>query len=158
MGCKPALQENSETSFGSAGMVTLPKFDLTGQKIDFSPQQPCGEQLPAMAMVAAFAENESLFRQFEDLRLNDPDAIRQLESCLKLMGVKFGDIPDGFVIKGEKEYDGFDLIEPFPAWCAGAFAIAGLRCVGSTTINDERLSERWPDFFDLITKFSAQSN
>jgi hypothetical protein len=150
MGCKPSLQEMRRTSFGAAGMLSLSRFDLSGQKIDFAPQHPAAMQLPAMAMVAAFAENQSLFRQFEDLRRSDPDGIRQLESCLKTMSVKFGDIPDGFVIKGEKEYDGFDLIEPLPAPCAGAFTMAGLRCIGSTTVNDERIIERWPDFYEMI--------
>ncbi len=152
MGCKPSLQEIRKTAFGSVGMLSLSRFDLTGQKIDFAPQHPAAMQLPAMATVAAFAENQSLFRQFEDLRRSDPDGIRQLESCLKTMNVKFGDIPDGFVIKGEKEYDGFDLIEPLPAPLAGAFAIAGLRCIGSTMVNDERIVERWPDFYEMIMK------
>jgi hypothetical protein len=68
------------------------------------------------------------------------------------MRVKFGDIPDGFVVKGSREHDGFDLIEPLPAPLAGAFAVAGLHCIGSTTVNDELLCERWPDFSGLIEK------
>ncbi len=154
MGCKPSVQELRKTAFGPAGMLSLSKFDLNGQKIDFAPQHPGDMQLPAMAAVASFADNQSLFRRFDDLRKSDPDGIRQLESCLKAMDVKFGDIPDGFVIKGEKEYDGFDLIEPLPAPLAGAFTIAGLRCVGSTTVNDELIVGRWPDFYEMIMKIS----
>jgi hypothetical protein len=150
MGCKPSTQEMRRTAFGPVGMFSLSKFELSGQKIDFAPQHPGVMQLPAMAAVAAFASNQSLFRRFDDMRINDPDGIRQLERCLKTMNVKFGDIPDGFVIKGESEYDGFDLIEPLPAPLAGAFAIAGLRCVGSTTINDEHIVERWPEFYAMI--------
>ena len=150
MGCKPSLQEMRRTAFGATGMVSLSRFDLTGQKIDFAPQHPAVLQLPAMAAVAAFAENQSLFRQFDDMRHSDPDGIRQLESCLKTMNVKYGDIPDGFVIKGEKEYDGFDLIEPLPAPLAGSFIMAGLRCIGSTTVNDAKVAERWPDFYEML--------
>jgi 5-enolpyruvylshikimate-3-phosphate synthase len=151
MGCKLSQQKMRQTAFGSAGMVTLSKFDLTGQKTDFIPQHHAAFQLPAMAVLSAFSEGQSLFRRFDDLRLNDPDGIKELEVCLKTMNVKFGDIPDGFVIKGSSEYDGFDLIEPLPSHMAGAFAVAGLRCAGATTINDELLLERWPDFEDLIT-------
>ncbi len=150
MGCKPSLQEMRKTGFGTAGMISLSRFDLTGQKIDFAPQHPAVLQLPAMAAVASFADNQSLFRQFDDMRHSDPDGIRQLESCLKTMNVKFGDIPDGFVIKGEKEYDGFDLIEPLPAPLAGSFIIAGLRCIGSTTVNDTKVGERWPEFYEML--------
>jgi hypothetical protein len=28
--------------------------------------------------------------------------------------------------------------------------MAGLRCIGSTTVNDERIIERWPDFYEMI--------
>jgi hypothetical protein len=152
MGSKLSQQETHQTAFGSAGIITLAKFDLTGQKTDFVPHFHYASQLPSMAVLAAFAEGQSLFRNFGDLRLNDPDGIRLLETCLRTMNVKFGDIPDGFVIKGNHEHDGFDLIEPLPAYCAGAFAIAGLHCVGSTTVNDELLLERWPDFHELIEK------
>jgi hypothetical protein len=153
MGCKPSLQESTETSYGSCGMLSFQKFDLHGQKTDFSAQHQYAFQLPAMAILAGCAEGESLFRKFDDLRKNDPDAIKQLESCLKTMQVKFGDIPDGFVIKGSPEYDGFDLIEPLPAPVSSAFALAGLFCAGTTTIHDEAILERWPDFEEMINTY-----
>ena len=150
MGCKASVQELQRTAFGSSGMISLPKYEVKGQKTDFIAQHHSAYQLPSMAIAAAFAEGQSLFRQFDDLRLNDPDSIRQLEFCLKTMGVKFGDIPDGLVIQGAEEYDGFDLIEPLPAHLGAAFAVAGLRCVGSTTIYDEHILERWPDFYETV--------
>jgi hypothetical protein len=153
MGAKPAQQETHQTAFGPAGIMSLQKFDLTGQKTDFPPHFDYAFQIPAMAVLASFAEGQSLFRKFEDLRRSDPDRIKQLEACLRTMRVKFGDIPDGFIIKGSHEHDGFDLIEPVPAPLAGAFAVAGLHCVGATTVNDDLLSQRWPDFNELIDKF-----
>jgi hypothetical protein len=153
MGCKPSLQESRKTSFGACGIVSVQRFELTGQKTDFATQPQYMFQMPAMAILCGFAEGESVFRKFDDIRKSDPDAIRQLEACLKTMQVKFGDIPDGFVIKGCPEYDGFDLIEPLPAPVAGAFALAGLSCVGSTTINDEAILERWPGFNGMIEKY-----
>jgi hypothetical protein len=153
MGCKLSQQETHQTAFGTAGAITFPRFALTGQKADFVPHYYYDTQLPAMAVLAAFAEGQSVFRKFNDLRLNDPDGIKQLEACLKTVGVKYGDMPDGFVIKGDRQHDGFDLIEPLPAPLAGAFAVAGLHCVGSTTVNDETLLERWPDFADMLGKF-----
>lgn len=150
MGCKPSQQATHATAFGSCGMLSFPRFDLTGQKIEFAPQFSWAQQVPAMAILAAFAEGESVFRRFDDLRLNDPDGIRQLEGCLKLIGVKYGDIPDGFVIKGNRDYDGFDSPDPLPPYLAAALAAAGLHCMGSTTVNDELLAGRWPDFEKTI--------
>ncbi|MBN2188364.1 MAG: hypothetical protein JW699_02835, partial [Chitinispirillaceae bacterium] len=153
MGAKPAQQETHRSAFGPAGIISLQKFELTGQKTDFVPHFHYAFQLPAMAALAAFAEGQSLFRKFEDLRRSDPDGIRQLETCLRAMHVKLGDIPDGFVIKGAHEHDGFDLIEPLSAPLAGAFIIAGLHCVGSTTVNEDFVLERWPDFNELIENY-----
>ena len=153
MGSRPSLKESRTTSFGACGIIAVQRFDLTGQKTDFATQPQYAFQLPAMAVLCSFAEGESLFRKFDDIRKSDPDTIRQLEACLATMQVKFGDIPDGFVIKGRPEYDGFDLIEPLGAHIAGAFAIAGLCCVGSTTIHDEAILERWPEFNGMIEKY-----
>jgi hypothetical protein len=150
MGCKLSAQESSDTAFGPSGMISFQKFELTGQKTDGAAQSSFAYQIPAMAVLSAFAEGESVFRRLDDLRLSDPDAIEMIESCLKAMQVKFGDMPDGLVIKGGHDYDGFDLIEPLPAHIAGAFAIAGLNSMGSTTINDDRILERWPTFDKIL--------
>jgi 3-phosphoshikimate 1-carboxyvinyltransferase len=152
MGSKPSQQETLQTAFGATGMLTIQKFELTGQKTECVPLYHYASTLPAMAIITAFAEGQSVFRRLDDLRLGDPDGIRQLQSCLALMNVKFGDMPDGFVISGREDYDGFDVIEPMPAELSGAFAIAGLNCMGSTTINEEHIAARWPGFHELLEK------
>jgi hypothetical protein len=153
MGSRPSLQESRITAFGGCGMITVQRFDLTGQKTDFSPQPQYAFHLPAMALLCSFAEGESVFRKFDDVRRSDPDTIHQLETCLTIMQVKFGDIPDGFVIKGSPEYDGFDLPEPLGAHITGAFALAGHCCVGSTTVHDAAILERWPEFNTIIENY-----
>jgi hypothetical protein len=152
MGSKPSQQETHQTAFGAAGMVSIQKFDLTGQKTECTPLYQYLPHLPAMTMVTAFAEGQSIFRRLDDLRLSDPDGIQQLEACLVQMRAKFGDMPDGFVLQGTHDYDGFDLIEPLPAALAAAFALAGLCCMGSTTVNDDRIVERWPLFHEWLGK------
>jgi 3-phosphoshikimate 1-carboxyvinyltransferase len=133
-------------------MISFQKHDLTGQKTDCVPLYQYAFQLPAMAVLAAFAEGESIFRHLGDLRCSDPDGIAQIEACLKKIEVKLGSLPDGLVIKGGGNYDGFDVTERLPAPLAGACAMAGLHCQGSTTLNDELLSERWPGFEEMLTK------
>jgi 3-phosphoshikimate 1-carboxyvinyltransferase len=152
MGSKPSQQETHQTAFGAAGMLSIQKFDLTGQKTECAPLYHYLHQLPAMVIITAFAEGQSIFRRLEDLRLSEPECIKQIEACLTIMNAKFGDMPDGFVIQGGRDYDGFDMIEPLPAGLSGAFAIAGLCCMGSTTINDEQLAQRWPMFQELLEK------
>ena len=151
MGCKFSQQESRDTAFGAAGMISFQKFELTGQKVECVPHYCYAFQAPAMAVLAAFAEGESVFRRLDDLRLSDPDGLQQIERCLKAMNVKFGDMPDGCVIKGAADYDGFDFLEPLPAHVAAALAIAGLHAMGSTTINDDCILERWPTFDTMLS-------
>ncbi|MCU0609502.1 MAG: hypothetical protein MUF22_07035 [Chitinispirillaceae bacterium] len=159
MGCRPSHQVGGKGgAFGETGMISFQKFELTGQKIDCSPAAHYAPQLPAMAMLAAFAEGETVLRRLDDIRLDEPDMLRQIGICLAAMNVKLGDMPDGIVIKGSHDHDGFDCIEPLPAALAGACTVAGLHCMGSTTVNDELLLDRWPQFHKLIeTHFEYRS-
>ena len=109
-----------------------------------------------MVIIAAFAKGESVLRELADLRNDEPDGIDTIESCIRTLGAHHGEMPDGIVLKGGYDFDGFDLDRPLGAACAGAFAIAGLHCTGNTTINDEHLGRRFPDFEALLEKIVEQ--
>jgi hypothetical protein len=156
MGAVLSTQETSQSSFGSVGTLVVQKISPFGRKVDCRPRYQFATQLPAMAVMAAFAQGQSIFRHLEDLRIDQPDGIEQLNSCIATLGARLGEMPDGIVIEGAKQFDGFDLKEPFPAPIAGAFAIAGLKCQGETKIADESIVKRWPDFektLRLIAEF-----
>jgi hypothetical protein len=156
MGAVLSAQETSQCSFGSIGTMVVQKITPFGRKIDCRPRYQFATQLPAMAVMAAFAQGQSIFRNLEDLRINEPDGIEQLNSCIAALGARLGEMPDGIVIEGAKQFDGFDLKEPLPAPIAGAFAMAGLKCQGETHIADDYIAQRWPDFektFRFIAEF-----
>ena len=60
-------------------------------------------------------------------------------------------MPNGIVIEGAKQFDGFDLPGPLPAQVAGAFAVAGLKCIGATSVNDDAINLRWPEFSAMLS-------
>lgn len=150
MGCKVSLQETGSTAFGSTGILHVQSTGLTGRKMECLPAALYISFFPAMAMLASFADGETVFRGLADLRLDEQDGIELVESCIGRLDVRHGEMPDGIVIKGDRDHDGFDLIEPLPAACAAAFAIAGLRCMGTTTVNDEPLHKRLPQFEAML--------
>ena len=156
MGAVLSAQETSQSSFGSIGTMVVQKITPFGRKIDCKPRYQFATQLPAMAVMAAFAQGQSIFRNLEDLRIDEPDGIEQLNSCIATLGARMGEMPDGIVIEGAKQFDGFDLTTPLPASIAGAFAMAGLKCRGETRIADDYITRRWPDFektLRLIAEF-----
>lgn len=150
MRCKVSVQESSRTSFGSTGVLHLQIGTLVGRKMACSPAVSYIPYLPAMVVVAAFAQGQSVLRDLADLRNDEPDGIELLEGCIRKLGARHGEMPDGIVLEGGYDFDGFDIAEPLPPACAAAFAVAGLRCMGTTSIPDEELLQRWPDFQDYL--------
>ncbi len=150
MGCPIGIQEDRQTSFGSTGIVSLQKFNRIGHKMECTPLFHYRRQLPAMVVIATFAKGQSLFRALDDLRNDTPDPIEQLLTCIHLLGGRHGEMPDGIVVDGAKQYDGFDLEDSYSAALSGALVAAGLKCTGTTSINDTAIVKRWPDFKNII--------
>jgi 5-enolpyruvylshikimate-3-phosphate synthase len=151
MGTKVTAQETGRTSFGSTGLLSMQKIELIGRKLDCKPLSNYEHYLPPLIILAAFAQGQSVFRGLDDLRNDEPDGIDLLESCIRRLGARHGEMPDGIVMEGGKDFDGFDFETAFSAELSAAFAIAGLHCVGTTTINDEFILKRWPDFETILT-------
>ena len=150
MGGAVALQETGVTSFGSVGTVSLQKLGLSGRKVDCDPLFSFVHQLPAMMVIAAYAQGQSVFRGLADLRNDEPDGIGLLLSLARSAGIRHGEMPDGIVIDGGRQYDGFDLSDQLPAPLAAAGAAAALHCMGKSMINDEAIARRWPRFSEMV--------
>jgi hypothetical protein len=161
MGCKINTQENVRTAFGSCGTVTVKRTECSGRKIRCVPLYQYTGHLPYMAVAAAFVDgrdSKSVFRELGALRLFEPDGLDQLEKCLRPLGVRHGEMPDGIVMEGAKDFDGFDIQEQLPAHIAAAFCMAGLKCMGKTSIGDEHILSRWPNFETLINEICEFRN
>jgi hypothetical protein len=152
MGGKINVQDGGKTAFGPRGTLTVQKSELAGRKARCVPLYQYIGQLPCMAVVSAFAEGKSVFRELSGLRLFEPDGLDQLEKSLRPLGVRHGEMPDGIVVEGAREFDGFDILEPLPAHISAAFCMAGLRCVGKTAIADDHAWARWPGFQKMINE------
>jgi hypothetical protein len=151
MGTKVTAQETGRTSFGSTGLITMQKIELVGRKLECKPLANYESFLPSLTILAAFAQGQSVFRGLEDLRNDEPDGIDLIESCVRQLGARHGEMPDGIVMEGGKDFDGFDFEKAYHAELSAAFAMAGLHCVGTTTINDEYIVQRWPDFETILS-------
>jgi hypothetical protein len=150
MGAKINAEERGKTAFGPVGIVTAQKSERVGRKASCVPLSQYLGQLPCMTLAAAFAEGKSVFRDLEPMRLFDPDGLDQLEQCLRPLGIRHGEMPDGIVVEGAKEFDGFDIKEPLPAHIAAAFCVAGAKCRGETSVTDDFLIARWPGFEKML--------
>ncbi|MBD3242873.1 MAG: hypothetical protein GF331_19935 [Chitinivibrionales bacterium] len=152
MGCSPAIQETGTTSFGQVGMVQLQRFNPAGRKVECTPLYQYAKQLPSMVVIALFAEGESVFRGLSELRDDTPDAIGRVVSFLETIGSHHGEVfPDGIVLKGASQYDGFDVSESLPAHFAGPWCMAGLKCIGASAVEDAEILRRWPQLGEMLS-------
>lgn len=150
MGGKPAVQVNDKCTFGDVGLITLPKFDLVGRKLSCKPLYNYRPYLGSLTVLANYSEGQCIFRDLEDLRNEDPDYIEVLLELVREMGGRHGEMPDGMVLDGSKHKDSFDLQKEFSPYLNGACAIAALRCNGKSTVSDEYINYRWPNFNLMI--------
>jgi hypothetical protein len=150
MGGVFGTQETHTCSFGSAGTVIVQKMNAFGRKVECRPYWQYASALPSMAVMAAFAQGQTVFRRLEELREDEPDGIARLIACVSALGARYGEMPDGIVIEGAKQFDGFDLRDPLPAAVAAAFAVAALKCRGATSVADDYIVKRWPDFRETL--------
>jgi len=150
LGCAPGIQQQRITAYGAEGSIQLQRFSLSGRKIECVPLTHYRYQLPAMLVIALFASGQSLFRRLDYLRNEEPDGIKELLNHLDTIGAHFGEIADGIVCKGSSQYDGFDIDKPLQACTAAALIVCAMRCMGTSSIEDTALLQRWPDFKGLI--------
>lgn len=153
MGGKVSVQETGRTSFGSTGIVHVQSGDLVGRKCECRPSGRFVTSLPSMVVIASFAKGESVFRDLDDLRCDTPDGIDELESCIRTLGARHGEMPDGIVLQGGSDFDGFDLSQPHSPAIAAVFAVAATRCSGDSTVNDETLTAFYPSFPSYLEQF-----
>lgn len=114
------------------------------------------DEVPILAVAAAFAEGESSFRDVGELRLKECDRISAITSNLKALGVEVEEYSDGFSLKGGDGYDGAEFISSGDHRIALAFHVAALACSGESTIHDyDSVSVSWPGFRKTIEALGA---
>lgn len=150
MGCNTGTQEERQSSFGSTGTACLQGFRLVGHKRECTPLYQYYRQLPAMVTIAIFANGQSVFRGLKELHNETPDEIEQMLAIVLSMGGRHGEMPDGMVIEGAKQHDGFDMRESISATANGACAVAGLKCNGKSFIEETKIKQRWPSFQKIL--------
>jgi 3-phosphoshikimate 1-carboxyvinyltransferase len=85
------------------------------------------DELPLVAVLAAFAKGESVIRGAEELRVKESDRIATVAAGLRAIGVACEELPDGWVIQGTGAPRGGFVASEGDHRIAMAFLVAGLR-------------------------------
>lgn len=114
------------------------------------------DELPVLAVAAAYAEGTTIIRNAQELRVKETDRISAMAAGLKAMGADVEEFPDGLSIIGREELEGATVSSCGDHRIAMAFTIAGLGAAGKTTIEDaEAVGISYPEFFNSLRSLSV---
>lgn len=109
------------------------------------------DELPMIAVMAAFAEGTTIIRDAAELKVKETNRINTVTENLKAMGADVTPTDDGMVIRGCGTLKGTRINSHLDHRIAMAFAIAGLAATGTTVIEGSRCVDvSYPAFFETL--------
>lgn len=113
------------------------------------------DEVPLLAILAAFAEGATAIRGAQELRVKESDRIETVAANLRAMGARLETLEDGFVIPGPQRLHGARIASHGDHRIAMAFSIAALAAGGTTQIeNAECASVSYPDFYETLERLA----
>lgn len=146
------LQEMGAEVIHTTDGVIVKGKKLKGIDIDMN-NTP--DALPAMAVVACFAEGTTRLLNVPQARKKECDRIKACFTELRKMGAQIEELEDGLIIKGSK-LKGTNLHGYNDHRMVMALSIAGMAADGETFVDTaESASITYPQFFDDMKKLKS---
>ncbi|MDO4478381.1 MAG: 3-phosphoshikimate 1-carboxyvinyltransferase [Lachnospiraceae bacterium] len=112
------------------------------------------DELPIIAVMAAFAEGETIIKDAAELKVKETDRLALITENLTRMGADITATDDGMIIRGGRPLHGAAIEVQGDHRMAMAFAIAGL-LTGDMEIADAAcVSVSYPTFFETLKNLS----
>lgn len=109
------------------------------------------DEVPILAVAAAFAKGTTIIRDAEELRVKESDRIAVMASELGRMGATISERPDGLEITGGAALTGATVDSYTDHRIAMSLAIAALQAKGQTQIQQaEAAAVSYPDFVPTL--------
>ena len=109
------------------------------------------DEIPILAVAAAFAEGKTVIKDAAELRVKESDRISAMATELGKMGADISELSDGLEIVGGKDLKGAEVDSFTDHRIAMSLAIAALAASGQTTVHRaEAASISYPSFFDTL--------
>lgn len=133
-----------------------PVADLLVQSSDLTATEVSGDliptlidEIPVIAVMAAFAKGTTVIKDAAELKVKESDRIAVVTDNLKAMGADITATEDGMIITGGKPLRGAQIQTHADHRIAMAFAIAGIHADGETTFDDPRCVKiSYPSFYE----------
>lgn len=111
------------------------------------------DEIPVIAVLAAFADGTTMIQDAAELKVKESDRITTVVTNLRAMGCDAQPTEDGMIINGGKALHGASIDSYLDHRIAMSFAIAALNADGETDIKDgDCVNISYPDFYEDIKK------
>lgn len=141
------LNESLEGGEAKADILVRPQ-SLKGTVIEGNLIPTLIDEIPILAVMAAFAQGTTVIRDAAELKVKETNRIDTVTEALRAMGADITPTEDGMVIQGGRPLHGARIHSHLDHRIAMAFAIAGLAAEGETTILDSQCVDvSYPEFF-----------
>lgn len=111
------------------------------------------DEIPILAVAAAFAQGTTIIKDAAELRVKESDRIAVMAQQLNKMGAKVTELPDGLEITGGSPLVGTELDSFTDHRIAMSLAIAALNANGITTIHRaEAAAISYPNFTSTLAE------
>ena len=133
--------------------ILVTSSSLHGTTVEGSIIPTLIDELPIIAVMAAFAEGTTVIRDAQELKVKESDRIATVTENLKAMGADITPTEDGMIIHGGNTLHGARIKTYGDHRIAMSFAIAGLNAEGTTTFDDENcVTVSYPSFYQDLEK------
>lgn len=113
------------------------------------------DEIPAIAVLACFADGETVIKDAEELKVKESNRIDVVVNNLKAMGADIEATDDGMIIRGGKALHGSIIDSKLDHRIAMSFAIAGMNADGETEIiGAECVNISYPEFYGDINRLA----
>ena len=148
MGGKAELLNETVSGGEPAADLLIRSSALHGTTIEGALIPTLIDELPVIAVLAAFAEGTTVIRDAGELRVKESDRLAILVESLSAMGADVTGTEDGMIIRGGRPLHGAVIDSCLDHRIAMSFTIAALAAEGETEIrNAECVNISYPDFY-----------
>lgn len=106
------------------------------------------DEIPMIAVMAAFAEGTTVIRDAAELKVKESDRIAVVTEGLRRMGAEIQPTEDGMIIHGGKPLQGAKINSYLDHRIAMSFAVAGTICDGTMNIvGGDCVNISYPEFY-----------
>ena len=155
MGGNLTLLDKRTVSGEPVADILVTSSPLHGTVIEGAQIPALIDEIPIIAVMAAFAEGATTIKDAQELRVKESDRIAAITENLKAMGGTITPTEDGMIIEGGPALHGAPIKTHKDHRIAMSFHIAGLNADGETTFDDrDCVAISYPSFYEDIERLS----